>query len=203
MRGIPSNLRTRVGFERDKTKTAAAKQSFRRLLALLLPKNNSRSAPEPSKPWSRVAMSAPAEKKPVFEQMHEEHDSLREKLGQIHDVFQNKTPAPTEIKSLLHEFEVALVVHFSHEENEGFFDDVTSHSPALAAEAERLCYEHAELKRDAAELCRFASSGSPSLPWWRELASRCHAFSQKLMHHESAENRLLQIAYREEHGVVD
>jgi hypothetical protein len=35
------------------------------------------------------------------------------------------------------------------------------------------------------------------MPWWRELASRCHAFSQKLMQHESAENALLQVAGHE------
>jgi iron-sulfur cluster repair protein YtfE (RIC family) len=139
----------------------------------------------------------------VFEKMHREHNALREKLARIHDVFSGVVPAPDEIRVLLHEFEKALATHFSNEETGGFFDDVTSLSPSSAGEAGRLCIEHRDLQHEAAELCRFAASGSPSMPWWRELASRCHTFSQKLMQHESAENRLLQMAYRRDEGVVD
>ncbi len=139
----------------------------------------------------------------VIETMHREHDALREKLARIHDVFSDIEPAQNEIKALLREFEAALATHFSHEEMGGFFEDVTSLSPTSAGEAGRLCVEHRDLQHEAAELCRFAASGSPSMPWWRELASRCHAFSQKLMLHESAENRLLQMAHRRDEGVVD
>jgi iron-sulfur cluster repair protein YtfE (RIC family) len=139
----------------------------------------------------------------VFEKMHQEHDNLREKLGRIHDFFRDTTLTPTEINTLLHDFEEALALHFSHEENDGFFDDVMKLSPESAREADRLCVEHRDLQNDAAELRRFANSGTPSVPWWRELASRCRTFSQRLMLHESAENRLLQVAYRREHGVVD
>lgn len=139
----------------------------------------------------------------VFKQMHQEHEALRAKLGRIHDLFQDTTPAPSEIKSLLKDFEVALALHFFNEETEGFFEDVTNHSPALAAEADRLCVEHRELQHEAAELRRFAAAGCPSIIWWRELAARCHTFSHKLMVHESAESRLLQIAYRQDIGVVD
>lgn len=148
-------------------------------------------------------MNTPTATHEMFEKMHREHDVLREKLARIHDVVSGVVPAPDEINSLLTEFETALDVHFSTEETDGFFDEVTGYSPALAGEAGRLCVEHRELQREAAELCRFAMSGSPSMPWWRELAARCHTFSHKLMHHESAENRLLQMAYRREEGVVD
>jgi hypothetical protein len=41
------------------------------------------------------------------------------------------------------------------------------------------------------------------MPWWRELAVRCHNFSRKLMLHENAENRLLQTAHQQELGVAD
>lgn len=140
----------------------------------------------------------------VFDAMHHEHDALREKLGRIHDVIGGKDPSLEEIQRLLHEFEEALAVHFSHEEEEeSFFDEVASKAPSLAGEAGRLCLEHEELKKEACELSRFAASGSPSMPWWRELATRCHNFSQKLMRHESAENRILQEAYRQDVGVVD
>jgi iron-sulfur cluster repair protein YtfE (RIC family) len=148
-------------------------------------------------------MNTPATTPAAIEKLHQEHDALREKLAQIHDVFKGVTPAPEEINSLLHDFEEAVVVHFAREEEDGFFDQVVCHAPSLAGQADRLCVEHRQLRREAAELRRFASCGSASVPWWRELASRCHAFSQKLMQHESAENYLLQTAYRQDVGVVD
>jgi hemerythrin len=148
-------------------------------------------------------MNAPATTRDAYAMMHREHEALRDKLGQIHDLFSGNDPSADEIKRLLHEFEEALVVHFSHEEEDGFFNEIVNYSPALAPKADRLCVEHEELRQEAIELYRFATSGCPSMPWWRELAVRCHNFSQKLMHHESEENRLLQIAHRQELGVVD
>lgn len=132
-----------------------------------------------------------------FHSLHEEHEDLREQLGRVHDAIKSMAPAPTEITALLDEFEEALVNHFVHEEMDGFFDAVASHVPSLADEANRLFSEHHLLRDQAAELCRFAASGSASMPWWRELASRCHVFSQKLMQHESSENALLQMARHE------
>ena len=129
-----------------------------------------------------------------FDRLHEEHEDLREQLGRVHDAIKSMAPAPTEIRALLEEFEQALVNHFVHEEMDGLFEKVASQVPSLAGEANRLFSEHHLLRNQAAELCRFAASGSASMPWWRELASRCHVFSQKLMQHESAENALLHIA---------
>jgi hypothetical protein len=104
-----------------------------------------------------------------------------------------------EVRELLRDFQLALGVHFSNEEEaEGFFESVTIHSPRLADQARRLCTEHEELLRKAAELCRFAAAGSPSIAWWRELNTRCHEFSRQLMRHESEESQLLQEAYQDD-----
>jgi hypothetical protein len=132
-----------------------------------------------------------------FDSLHEEHENLLEQLGRVHDAIKSMAPAPTEIMGLLDEFEQALAHHFVHEEMGGLFDAVASHAPSLANEANRLNAEHHLLRNQATELCRFAASGSASMAWWRELASRCHVFSQKLMQHESAENVLLQMARHE------
>ena len=130
-----------------------------------------------------------------------EHDVLREKLRQIRSVLAVRDVEGKEISDLLHEFQCALAVHFSNEEeSEGFFESVTAHSPRLAHQAGRLCIEHDLLMSRAAELCRFAAAGSPSLAWWRELSSRCHEFGQQLMRHESEESQLLQQAYQEDLG---
>jgi iron-sulfur cluster repair protein YtfE (RIC family) len=133
----------------------------------------------------------------------QEHDALRDKVRRIHTILVQPEPAPGEIEVLLREFLNALLVHFSNEENEGFFDEVTAHSPRLAGRAGKLCVEHRQMLREADELCRFAAAGSPSMPWWRELSSRCHEFTKRLMHHEHEENKLLQEAHQADIGTYD
>jgi hypothetical protein len=73
----------------------------------------------------------------------------------------------------------------------------------LADRAGKLCIEHRQLLHEAEELCQFAAAGSPSMPWWRELRSRCHEFCKRLMHHESEENRLLQETHQSDVGAYD
>ena len=135
----------------------------------------------------------------VAERIKQEHDALRDKLRQIHAALAVRELEPDELRELLREFQIALGVHFStEEESEGFFESVTAHAPRLSGKAGQLCVEHNELLRKAAELCRFAAAGSPSLTWWRELNSRCHEFSRQLMQHESEESQLLQEAYQDD-----
>jgi iron-sulfur cluster repair protein YtfE (RIC family) len=132
-----------------------------------------------------------------------EHDALRDKLRRMHSVLAQRVPAPDEIETLLKEFRSALLVHFVNEEDAGFFEEVTAHAPRLASRAGMLCNEHRQLLREADELCRFASAGTPSVSWWRELNGRCHEFSRRLMHHEHEENSLLQDAHQSDIGAND
>ena len=135
--------------------------------------------------------------------IRQEHELLRDKAGKIHDVLSGPDPTPEEIVELLHDFHSALVVHFSNEEaEEGFFEEVTSGAPQLTKQADRLCVEHRELLKKAADLHQFAKAGSPSLPWLRELRVRCHEFHKQLMNHESQENHLLLEAHTDL-GTVD
>jgi iron-sulfur cluster repair protein YtfE (RIC family) len=139
----------------------------------------------------------------AIERIMQEHEALRNKVHKIHSVLAKPEPTRNEIEALLSEFQNALRVHFSEEETEGFFDEVTAQAPRLTTEAGKLCIEHRQLLREAEELCRFAAAGSPSMPWWRELRSRCHEFSKRLMHHESEENGLLQEAHQSDIGTND
>jgi iron-sulfur cluster repair protein YtfE (RIC family) len=139
----------------------------------------------------------------IFEKIKQEHDALREKFRRIHDVLAGPEIAAKEMARLLTDFQNALAVHFLNEESNGFFDEVTTHAPRLESRADQLCVEHEQLRHKAEELCRFAETGSPSMAWWRELSSRCHEFSKKLMHHESEENKLLQQAHQDDIGASD
>jgi iron-sulfur cluster repair protein YtfE (RIC family) len=139
----------------------------------------------------------------AIQRIMQEHDALRDKVRRIHSVLAEPEPAQGEIEFLLREFLIALFVHFDYEEDEGFFDQVASHAPRLAGKAGELCIEHEQMLLEADELCRFAASGSPSMPWWRELRLRCHEFSKRLMQHEHEENKLLQEARQSDIGVCD
>ena len=139
----------------------------------------------------------------VFEAIKQEHEALREKFRQIHDVLAGPEIAADEMVRLLRELKNALAVHFSNEESDGFFGEVTTRAPRLAGRADQLCLEHEQFLHKATELCRLAEAGSSSMAWWRELSSRCHKFSKQLMHHESEENKLLQQAYQDDIGTFD
>lgn len=132
----------------------------------------------------------------------QEHDALRDKVRRIHSTFDEPEPNQSEIEELLREFFSTLRVHFIHEEDE-LFEEVTSQAPRLAGRAGKLRLEHREMLRDADELCRFAIAGSASMPWWRELSSRCHVFCKRLMQHEHEENQLLQESRKSDIGVYD
>jgi len=132
------------------------------------------------------------------------HDALRNKVRRIHAVLSQAEPDQDDIEQLLREFLNALIVHFSEEEDsEGFFAEITAHAPRLAGQAGKLCIEHKQLLRELDELCRFAEAGSPSMPWWWELRSRCHLFNSRLMRHEHDETQLLQQAYQDDIGALD
>lgn len=134
----------------------------------------------------------------IIDKIIQEHAALRDKLSRIHTILADPVPASDEIEALLREFLNTLVIHFANEEDEGFFDEVVSRAPQLADQAARLGAEHRQLEHETVELSQFAAAGSPSMPWWRELSSRCHVLSKKLMRHESEENRLMQRAFQEE-----
>jgi iron-sulfur cluster repair protein YtfE (RIC family) len=139
----------------------------------------------------------------VFEKTKHEHDLLRQKLGDIHEVLAGIEIGAEAIASLLGDFQNDLQVHFSNEESDGFFNELTAHSPHLLSRADKLCVEHGQLLHTVKELCRFATAGSKSSAWWSNLGAQWHAFSRELMHHESEENKLLQQAYQEEIGTFD
>jgi hypothetical protein len=143
-----------------------------------------------------AAARTPKTQSDIVERIMVEHDALRDKVVRIHSVLAEPAPNKMEIDELLREFLRALIVHFANEENEGFFAEVTAKAPYLAGSAAKLCVEHRQMLRDAEELCRFAAAGSPSMPWWRELSSRCHAFSTRFMQHECQENKLLHEAHK-------
>jgi iron-sulfur cluster repair protein YtfE (RIC family) len=139
----------------------------------------------------------------VMDRIRLEHEALRDQLRHIQQLL-TKHPLPGNgVAGALHDFQSALLDHFWNEENNGFFDEVASQAPNLTPSAHKLCAEHQEMVHAVAELTRFAQAGSHSETWWRELKSRFQAFGKRLMHHESEESTLLQMAYQKDVGTHD
>jgi hypothetical protein len=149
-------------------------------------------------------MNRTVTKPDVIDRILQEHNALQEKIRRLSTVLAQPVPTPEDVRTLLHEFLNSLMVHFTtEEEKKGFFEEVVANAPRLAGRAAKLCVEHRRMLHDADELCRFAAAGSPSMPWWRELRSRCHEFSKRLMVHECEENKLLQEAHQSDIGAYD
>lgn len=142
-----------------------------------------------------------SEQSEMIQRVMHEHNMLREKIGKIHSVLAEPTPDKPAIEDLLREFLHAIMFHFSNEEvEEGLFAQASVIAPRLAGKAAALGVEHRQLLREVDELCRFASAGAPSIPWWRELNTRCHEVTKRLMWHEHDENALLQEAHHTDIG---
>jgi iron-sulfur cluster repair protein YtfE (RIC family) len=139
----------------------------------------------------------------IIEAIRLEHEALRKKLGNVHSVLAGCHLAGEKVAAMLLELHDELVVHFTNEEFNGFFGEVTSRAPQLSPAADKLCAEHRDMLHKASELAQFARAGADSQEWWRELKTRFHVFSTQLMHHESEENSLLQQAYQDDIGAHD
>lgn len=139
----------------------------------------------------------------IFEQILDEHKSLREKLKQIHSVLGGTEITTEQMGTLLGELQSELSTHFCNEDKGGFFDEIAARAPHLTDQARKLCVEHQAMLTEVAELCRIASEGAPAKTWWQELGTRFHEFRRRLMLHEGEENRLLQQAYQDDIGNKD
>jgi len=138
-----------------------------------------------------------------IEKIEEEHAELREKLGQIARALEAAEVSREVLVALLNGLNDELLVHFSHEEHRGVFDQITAQAPRFTRQVDGLWSEHRDLLKAIGSVVDFAESGEMTRQWWKELGSRFRALSKQLMHHESEENQLLQRAFQEDIGAND
>lgn len=138
-----------------------------------------------------------------IDMIEQEHEALREKLGQISRVLEVGEMPRKDLLALLGELEDDLTVHFSHEEHQGVFDQITAQAPRLTRQVDGLWSEHRDMLKEIGTVIESAESGKMTRPWWKELGVQFRALSKQLMHHESAENQLLQRAFQEDIGAND
>lgn len=139
----------------------------------------------------------------VYERTQLEHEQLREKIGNLHQRFAARGATPDEIVRLLRDLRGALATHFNNEECEGFFEQIVTRAPQLSRQAQHLTHEHLDMLEQLDSLVRASEFAAEEGAVPQELATRFHAFSKHLMHHESEENGMLQSAYGDDLGTKD
>ena len=146
-----------------------------------------------SKPWQSEAV----------EQVEREHEQLRELIGAIHKSLAEPSAPTALVKEQLSVLCDKLEDHFRTEEDEGFFSEITEEAPRLSDQADKLCQEHRAMLEEAKTIATKAILCDQPQILGQEIQPAFHEFSKHLMHHESAENEMLQHAYLVDIGPAD
>ncbi len=139
----------------------------------------------------------------LHEQIHREHEELRELLGRVHLLLTARVAAAADVRSCMASLREQIEGHFRDEEVEGFFEQIVDQAPRLDSRVDELRAEHAQLRSDVIKLGELANGDESGDGWWERLERGFHDFSRTLMHHETKENELLQAAYGEDIGSQD
>ena len=139
----------------------------------------------------------------LMDQIHREHEELRDALGNIHRTLGRREAGVATVAEMLSSLGDDVETHFSEEETAGFFDDVLERAPRLSDRIDTLRAEHQQLSAAVEKLEEVATSGDGSADWWQQIETAFHEFSKELMHHESCENELLLEAYTDDIGAAD
>ncbi len=148
-------------------------------------------------------MNQTQSKHELFEEIRREHEELRVLLGDIKRMLGKRLETVASVAEMLASLGEHVETHFAEEETAGLFEHVVDRAPHLSERIEALRTEHQQLLSDVRRLSQVASAGDRSGDWWQQLETAFHEFSSGLMHHESAENDLLQEAYTDDIGAAD
>jgi len=149
-------------------------------------------------------MSDPsAKEREIHKRIREEHDRLRNLLGQISREMSARKGTAADLAQQFQSLRDQLHEHFVEEEDHGFFEQITSQAPRFVSQTQKLCDEHVEMLEKVDQLISRAGQGDGSDEWWSGLVGAFHELSRELMQHEHEENDLLQQAYSDDIGEKD
>ena len=140
-------------------------------------------------------MSSTAPSEEAFREVLDQHRALRELLGRIGTLLQERTASIDEVADSLGQLGDMLIKHFTREESGGYYSDVVLHAPQLLRRANDLLAQHPKMTQQAQHLIGIAPSSTSVANWWDETRTRFDAFVRELLDHERGEDRLIQEAY--------
>jgi iron-sulfur cluster repair protein YtfE (RIC family) len=133
-----------------------------------------------------------------------EHERLRELLDRVEQQWLAQ-PKPGQGEQHLHQLikslqavRTELEKHFEEEESDGCLEEAVSHHPHLSHEATRLEQEHPQLMQELVKLIERLRSASDSQASTNKLIRDFRHFTNKLLAHEAAENRILEEGFSAE-----
>ena len=138
-----------------------------------------------------------------FEFVLDDHDDIRHEIAVIHGALTARLGKVEDVSALLEGQVDSLRRHFAEEEASGLFDTIVEQTPRFANRASSLCQEHAQLLQQIRHVAEKASQTQGTAGWWERIEQLYHDFCKELMHHETAENHLLQESYTEDIAAED
>ncbi len=148
-------------------------------------------------------MNKSRSKDELFEEIRQEHQELRESLGELNRMLADRLEAVARVAEMVSSLGEHVETHFDEEETAGLFDDIVERAPRLSDHIAKLRADHQQLLTTVRQLKKAASEGDGSTDWWENLEKTFHEFSKDLMHHENAENDILLAAYTDDIGAGD
>lgn len=139
----------------------------------------------------------------IFRDIDVEHNQMRTLLASVHRVLTDRSHSVGEVVTALESLSEFLRAHFLHEDEGGFFEQITEQAPRLSERAQAVQQEHAALLVDLKSMQQFAAEGTTEDAWWKQLDAEFHRLSKKLMDHEHNEQDLLQRSFTDEIGTGD
>jgi len=139
----------------------------------------------------------------IVEQVQNEHEQIEELFSTIQRNFEGGLRNAPLVRRLLAELVVQAEEHITHEEEGGYFDEVTEDSPQYSHTVAGLLEEHRELLCSCRQLLAGADQAPDSSIWLRAIQHDFDCFVRHWLDHERRENELVQRAYTQEFGALD
>ena len=133
--------------------------------------------------------------------MRAEHKRLRECVLRIEEQwpFQHEPPRQPDVSPLVIEslgaLRADLAHHFEEEESGGCLEEAVSRQPNLSRDANRLEHEHPELLEQIDRMIEGLQALSRPAASTAKIKQDFRAFTEKLLAHEAAENRILKESF--------
>ena len=148
-------------------------------------------------------MASPSTHRDLYEQVREDHKTLRNLLRQADSMIHERTVPLAEIGQQLDRLRDQLVTHFQGEEEGGYLAEALQLAPWLAPRADTLLGQHGKLTVTVTRLAQgfWAAAGSDDAR--EQLQKEFSVFMAELIEHEQTEDRLLLEAFQLDLGAAD
>ena len=141
----------------------------------------------------------------LFELIKREHGELKDLLSQVRSVIGEQQPDAQHSRQLICDLYERIQSHFHHEEADGYLSEALERAPRLTNQAGRLLDKHETLSELLGQLRNHVQRTVPTdgprvAAWWKELTDQFHDFSNRLLRHETEEDKLVQEAFNRDLG---